>query len=145
MTALCTANPYPVFQLKGAKIETDSKQCKQVIDRDLSMANNLNPQFFRVCELDAQFPEESQLEIKIMDKSYAAYADSLIGSTTIDLENRLFSNLLYMNIHSLELEKKNLAAAIAATSKKAKKDKTLKKKVTKLRERLKYMTKKEKE
>ena len=109
------------------------------------MANNLNPQFFRVCELDAQFPEESQLEIKIMDKSYAAYADSLIGSTTIDLENRLFSNLLYMNIHSLELEKKNLATAIAATSKKAKKDKTLKKKVTKLKERLKYMTKKEKE
>ena len=115
MTALCTANPYPVIQLKGAKIEKDSKQCKQVIERDLSMANNLNPKFFRVYELDAQFPEESQLEIKIMDKSYASYADALIGSTTVDLENRLFSNLLYMNIHSLEIEKKNTAAEVAAT------------------------------
>mgnify|MGYP000515247591 CR=1 FL=1 len=109
------------------------------------MENNLNPKFFRVYELDAQFPEESQLEIKIMDKSYASYADALIGSTTVDLENRLFSNLLFMNIHSLEIEKKRTTVAITATQKAARKNKKLKSKVNKLKERLKYIIKKEKE
>ena len=57
------------------------------------MEGTLNPQFFRIFDLDAQFPEDWKLEIAIYDKG--TFRDQLIGSTTIDLENRHFANVLW--------------------------------------------------
>jgi hypothetical protein len=37
-----------------------------------------------------------------MDKG--SFGDQLIGSTSIDMENRLFANTLFMNRHALALE-----------------------------------------
>ena len=139
MTALCTANPYPIVELKGAQIIPESRAIKRIEERDLAMADNLNPKFFRVYELDVFMPEEHQLEIKIMDKAYASYADSLIGQTTIDLENRLYGNMLFMTNHALEIEMESIKEPIKETKKKAKKDKKLKKKLLKLTARQKHM------
>ena len=139
MTALCTANPYPIIELKGAQIIPENRAIKRIEERDLAMANNLNPKFFRVYELDVFLPEEHQLEIKIMDKAYASYADSLIGQTTIDLENRLYGNMLFMTNHSLEIEMESIKEPIKETKKKAKKDKKLKKKLLQLMTRQKHM------
>lgn len=48
-------------------------------------------------------PEEWKLEIKIMDRALVPIADQLIGSTVIDLEDRLYCNPLYMIKRSLTL------------------------------------------
>lgn len=53
---------------------------------------NLNPQYFRYYELDAVFPDDWKLEVAIHDKG--TFSDKVIGSTIINLENRLHSNLL---------------------------------------------------
>lgn len=63
----------------------------------------MNPKFFRIYELDAKFPEDWKLEISIWNRAMVSFADSLIGTTIIDLENRLHSNLLYLNKHSLKI------------------------------------------
>ena len=68
----------------------------------------MNPRFFRIVELDAKFPEDWKLEVSVYDRSIVAFADALIGSTTIDLENRLHSNLLYLNKKSLIIKGKEL-------------------------------------
>ena len=65
---------------------------KFVTERDNELSQDLNPKFHRTYEFDANFPEDWKLEIQIYDKGSFAYTDALIGSTIIDLENRLFGN-----------------------------------------------------
>ena len=55
-----------------------------------------DPQFHRMFELEARLPGDSLLTIDVYDHaggltSRFASSDDLIGSTTIDLEDRLFS------------------------------------------------------
>ena len=50
------------------------------------------------------FPQDWKLSIAIWDKGLISYSDNLIGETTIDIENRLYSNLLYINKQSLAIE-----------------------------------------
>jgi hypothetical protein len=50
----------------------------------------LNPKFYRAYEFDASFPEDWKIEIQIFDKGSLTYTDALIGSTTVDLEDRYF-------------------------------------------------------
>jgi hypothetical protein len=66
----------------------------------------LNPKFFRFYELDAFFPEDWKLEVAIYDKG--TFVDNLIGQTTIDLENRLYSNLLFLDREAVRLEQDTL-------------------------------------
>ena len=62
-----------------------------------------------------------------------SYTDSLIGSTVIDMENRHYSNLLWLDRRALILEeKKQKADVLAANSIKGREGALLKKK---LRER----------
>lgn len=53
-------------------------------------------------ELDAHFPQDWKLEISIYDKG--SFGNSLIGSTYIDLENRLFSSPLFLARHAIKIE-----------------------------------------
>ena len=102
MTALCTANPYPVLKIGDGLNDNEKNIKKSIRDRERCMTNNLSPVFFRIYELDANFPQDWKLQIDIMDKG--AFGDQLIGSTSIDMENRLFANTLFMNRHALALE-----------------------------------------
>lgn len=52
----------------------------------------MNPKFYRSYELDASFPDDWRIELQIYDKGSLSYTDALIGSTVIDLEDRLFGN-----------------------------------------------------
>lgn len=128
MTALCTASPYAVVKVGNGVNNEEANIVKKANDRDRYMDNNLNPQFFRIYELEANFPEDWKLEISIWDKG--AFVDSLIGSTTIDLENRLFANTLYMDRHALALE---LNEVKKETLEKNKKKKQFKKELVKLK------------
>ena len=104
MTSLSTANPYVVIKVGGGK-ETEapgSYANKEWNDRENSFNKNLSPRFFKIYELAAQFPEDWKLEVKIMDKAIVEFADALIGSTVIDLENRLHSNSLFINKHAMK-------------------------------------------
>ena len=91
-TALCTANPYPKLFVGSRDVEP-TNMVKSHDNRDLDvMEQNINPKYFKIFELDANFPEDWKLEVEIHNKGFMSLTDSLIGSTVIDLENRLHSN-----------------------------------------------------
>ena len=104
MTAMCVANPYPVLTLGDGRNNDEKKQVKKVAERAESADGELNPQFWRVYELDAIFPEDWRLEIAIYDKGIVSYADSLIGATVIDVENRHYANPFMLNLRALKME-----------------------------------------
>ena len=94
MTSLSTADPYVIVKAGGgeASVPPGSYAVKEWNDRENAFNKNLSPRFFKIYELTVQFPEDWKLEIMIMDKAIVEFADQLIGSTVIDLENRLHSN-----------------------------------------------------
>ncbi|KAE9332855.1 hypothetical protein PR003_g14309 [Phytophthora rubi] len=59
----------------------------RINDRANACPNTLQPEFFRMFELETTLPGASQLEIGVWDRGLM---DQLIGSTTIDLEERWF-------------------------------------------------------
>jgi len=62
---------------------------------------NLNPNYFRAFELDATFPDDWELQIHIKDfKTF--WKDALIGSTSIDLEDRIIGEKYRKQIISYE-------------------------------------------
>lgn len=136
-TALSNANPYPILTVGDGKNDVDKRILKSQNERDDSMDGELNPRFFRHYEFDAIFPEDWRLEVAIWDKGIIAYADNMIGQTIVDLENRLFSNLLTMDRHALDIEHKLVKEEIAKASKpkKGQDKKALKKLKQKLKEK----------
>ena len=92
--ALSTVNPYPVI-----KIADDIT--RELNEQDKYIERELNPKFFRTYELDANFPDDWKLEVAIYDKGLLK---SLIGRTFIDLEDRLYSNLLNIDKYSCNIE-----------------------------------------
>lgn len=54
---------------------------KEVDERDKEVKQNLNPNFNRVYEFDATFPDDWKLEIEIRDKGRIRWTDALIGAT----------------------------------------------------------------
>lgn len=102
MTALSSANPYPVIKVGDGLNDEKARLVKSQNDREEAKMGELNPQYWTHYELDALFPQDSKLEVAIFDKG--SFSDNLIGATTINLENRLHSNLLQMNLHTLKIE-----------------------------------------
>mmetsp|Transcript_4661 Transcript_4661/g.12818 ORF Transcript_4661/g.12818 Transcript_4661/m.12818 type:complete len:563 (-) Transcript_4661:158-1846(-) len=74
------ADPYIEFQL-GRKISVSMK--------NMVRFQTNTPDFYHIEERDIQLPVDSRLEIRVMD--YDDMADTLIGSTVIDLEDRWHS------------------------------------------------------
>ena len=58
-------------------------------DKSKVVEKCLNPMFYRTYELDAKFPDDAMLTVQIMDEGFM---DTLIGETTIDLEDRYFGD-----------------------------------------------------
>lgn len=105
MTALCTANPYVVINTGDGNNNNDSRMQKSIDDRERAFIDELNPQILRMYELDLKLPEDWKLQIQIMDKSNVSkLTDTLIGQTTIDLENRRYGDLLMQCMKACELE-----------------------------------------
>ena len=66
---------------------TEDHQIKTT--RDKPVGNTLSPEFWTSFEIAAMLPGQSQLHIEVWD--YTLLAENLIGGTTIDLEDRFFS------------------------------------------------------
>ncbi|KAF4030285.1 C2 domain [Phytophthora infestans] len=60
----------------------------RINDRSNACINTLKPEFFRMFEVETTLPGASQLDINVWDRGLVS--DQLIGSTTIDLEERWF-------------------------------------------------------
>lgn len=71
------SDPYLRLKLGGNRTNDRSNAC----------TNTLQPEFFRMFELETTLPGASQLEIGVWGRGLM---DQLIGSTTIDLEERWF-------------------------------------------------------
>ncbi|XP_031628335.1 otoferlin isoform X2 [Contarinia nasturtii] len=74
------ADPYVVIQLGS----------KRISDKDNYTSKNLNPVIGKCYEIEATFPQDSQLNIQVFDWDLVG-SDDLIGETKIDLENRFYS------------------------------------------------------
>lgn len=74
------ADPYVVLQLGS----------KRVSDKDNYVSKQLNPVFGKCFEIEATFPQDSLLNIQVLDWDLVG-SDDLIGETKIDLENRFYS------------------------------------------------------
>eukprot|EP00731_Ephydatia_muelleri_P021722 Em0014g313a len=72
----------PYIKLKIGKTEIN--------DKENYIPNQLNPMFGKVFEIPALIPLDHTLQVTVMDWDLTS-ADDLIGTTTIDLENRLIS------------------------------------------------------
>lgn len=99
--------------------------------RDKEVKQDLNPKFYLSYELDATFPEDWRLEVIINDKGrfelLGRNTDSLIGSTVIDLENRLQGNFRRQTIDALQIYKEYINEILRKESRKEKQDLKLKK------------------
>ncbi|XP_077301198.1 ferlin family C2 domain-containing myoferlin misfire [Arctopsyche grandis] len=74
------ADPYIVLQLGSKKIS----------DKDNYISKQLNPVFGKCFEIEATFPRDAMLTVKIQDWDLVG-SDDVIGETKIDLENRFYS------------------------------------------------------
>jgi len=73
------SDPYLIIKLGGERIST----------RDRYIKNTLDPDFYERFEIPCTIPGDSSLEIVCWD--WDGIGDDLIGSTTIDIEDRWFS------------------------------------------------------
>lgn len=74
------ADPYVVLQLGS----------KRISDKENYVSKQLNPVFGKCFEIEATFPQDSMLNIQVLDWDLVG-SDDLIGETKIDLENRFYS------------------------------------------------------
>lgn len=91
--AMASANSYPVIVVGDGRNRKDGgfDVLKTVNDKVNTVPQNLNPNYFRPYELDVRLPEDWQLQIHIYD-SKTLWKDAVIGSTNIDLEDRLIGD-----------------------------------------------------
>ena len=95
----------------GNNDNSDSQGVKRISDRSAYVANTLSPDFYKYFELQADLPNEWQLTIDVKSKIEGALSDTLIGSTTIDLEDRYLGEernrtLLQIKSYEADLEKR---------------------------------------
>lgn len=74
------ADPYIVLQLGS----------KRISDKDNYISKQLNPVFGKCFEMEATFPRDSILTVKVQDWDLVG-SDDVIGESKIDLENRFYS------------------------------------------------------
>lgn len=68
MSAMCTANPFAQLQVGDGQNNDREKLQKKMDTKADVIEDDLNPEFLRMCELDARLPEDWKLTIEIMDK-----------------------------------------------------------------------------
>jgi len=99
-----STDSYPVIELAGQKIS----------DIDSKVEMNLNPNFYASYEMHCTIPGAANLSISLYDADRLSAAD-LIGSTSIDMENRFFN--AEWRAHTLKpLEMRTLKTATSSLS-----------------------------
>lgn len=125
MTALCTANPYPVITVGDGNNDNEERlmgnkqSLKKYDGYERALEDELNPQFLMMQELDMQLPKDWKLEISIFDKSKVGrLGDKLIGLTVVDLENRRHGDPLMQCQNACDIEAERLRSSQAEAGKK---------------------------
>lgn len=98
--ALSSADPYPKVQVGDGKNDVNSGVLKFYNDSKNFVEKTLNPDFFRNYELDAFLPADWNFMLMIYNKGQILL-DSLIGETSIDIEDRYYSNKCRLRAYSL--------------------------------------------
>ena len=86
--AECSANPYLELQVGSGK--NDAGLVRYINDSKKAFSANLNPSIRMMYPLDLMLPEDNTLDLRV--KSKGMVVDSLIGHTTIDLEDRYYGD-----------------------------------------------------
>ncbi|CAG9335811.1 unnamed protein product [Blepharisma stoltei] len=86
LDALSSANSYPQLIIGDHK-DVDGKY----VNDTKPELKNLNPEFFRSYEMEAEIPSDWKLQISIFNLNEYGF-DNIIGSTIIDLEDRYFGD-----------------------------------------------------
>jgi hypothetical protein len=92
-SAFCRANAYLELMVGDKYDQVEGKQIKHVIDKGGVVPNSLNPSFYKYFELDADLPDDWKLTINVKSQTDSGF-DTLIGSTSIDLEDRYIGELI---------------------------------------------------
>jgi hypothetical protein len=87
-SAFCKANAFIELHLGDNYHNNEGKQVKYFNDVTNYVKNTLNPNFFKYFELDGDMPQDWKLNINVRSYNESGLNHSLIGSTTIDLEDR---------------------------------------------------------
>lgn len=88
-SSYCKANSYLEIMLGHKYDSDDSKQIKYVNDIVNYKESTLNPSFFKLFELEGDLPIDWKLTINVRSKKEGGIGKgSLIGSTSIDIEDR---------------------------------------------------------
>lgn len=98
--ALSSADPYPMVSVGDAKNNIDSGLTKTVNDSNNYVEQDLNPDFYKLYELDAFIPADWKLVLKIYNKGKVM--DSLIGEREIDIEDRYFSDIWRLRSYAFQ-------------------------------------------
>ena len=100
--AMSSADTFPVVQVGDAENNVNSGVTKKASDDNNVVQNNLNPDYFKMYELDAFLPADWKLVLMIYNKGVAALFNKLIGERGIDIEDRYFSDLYRLRTYSME-------------------------------------------
>jgi hypothetical protein len=92
-SAFCRANAYLELMVGDKYDQVEGKQIKHITDKGGVVPNSLNPSFYKYFELDADLPDDWKLTINVLSQTDSGF-DTLIGSTTIDLEDRYIGELI---------------------------------------------------
>jgi len=125
-SANCTATPYLVLTVGEGKDKSNIGAIKTINGREYAQEHTLSPDIYQVYEFSILFPEDWILKIEVKDAS-GYIADSLIGQTSIDLEDRYFGDPHLTLRRTLEIYKRQYKKRITGISGKSKENKQMKK------------------
>jgi hypothetical protein len=124
-TANCSANPYLTLQVGEGKNEVGL--IKYIDDAKNLMPSTLNPKFKASYPMDLTLPDDNQLDIQVWSKGNIK--DHLVGSTSIDLEDRYYGDSYNQGMISLKMFQKYYIEKLDGVKKESDKGKRLRRKI----------------
>lgn len=104
---MSSADTYPVVLVGDAENNVNSGVTKKAKDDKSVVEQNLNPDYFKMYELDAFLPADWKLVFMIYNKG-SVILDTLIGERAIDIEDRFFSDLYRLRSYAMEKRSENI-------------------------------------
>lgn len=111
LEALSSATSYPELQIGEEQI----KNVTYFIEEGNPEKDNLNPEYFRSYEMHGELPSDWRLAINIWSQGSMGF-DRIIGSTSIDMEDRYFGNKYISKLLMLNIAKNYVDRIIETTT-----------------------------